>query len=157
MHVSQQLNKSKILRRVSVKKRIIAWIIFLVVTGLLGFFYLAATDKFSLNRWVNPCGIKQRYHLTCPTCGATTATLAFARGRIFESFYIQPAAALLWCILVITALLALFIGVFGVFFVFFDRFFDEIKIKHIILALIVIIAAGWVVTLARALAAKAQS
>ena len=33
------------------------------------------------------------------------------------------------------------------------NFFAEVKIKHIILALIVIIAAGWAVTLARALAA----
>jgi hypothetical protein len=50
--------------------------------------------------------------------------------------------------------LALLIAVFGVYSGFVSRFFAEVKIKHVILALIIIIAAGWAVTLARALAAK---
>jgi len=48
--------------------------------------------------------------------------------------------------------LALFTAVFGVYFRFVKRFFAEVKIRHIIVALLVIIAAGWAVTLARALA-----
>jgi len=40
-----------------------------------------------------------------------------------------------------------------VYFRFLERFFREVKVRYIILALIVIIAAGWAVTLARALAA----
>ena len=87
----------------------------------------------------------------------TTATLAFARGEIFDSFYIQPAAALLWCIIVVGAFLAFLIGVFGVYFAFLDRLFNEVKIGHVFLALIIIIAAGWAVTLARELAARARS
>jgi len=83
----------------------------------------------------------------------TTSVLAFSQGKIFESFYIQPAAALLCCVLVVIAFLALFTAVFGVYFGFVRRFITEVKIKHIVLALIVIIAAGWAVTLARALAA----
>ncbi len=86
----------------------------------------------------------------------TTSVVAFAQGKIFESFYIQPAAALLCCVLAVSALLAFFVAVFGVYFSFLNRFFTEVKIKYIILALIVIIAAGWAVTLARALAAKNQ-
>jgi len=52
-----------------------------------------------------------------------------------------------------TAFLAFIIAVFGVYFGFLERFFTEVKIKHIVLALVIIIAAGWAVTLARALAA----
>ena len=84
----------------------------------------------------------------------TTSVLAFAQGKIFESFYIQPAAALLCCVLAVSAFLAFLIAVFGVYFGFLKRFFAEVKVKHIILAMIIVIAAGWAVTLARALAAK---
>ncbi len=87
----------------------------------------------------------------------TTSVFMFVRGEIFGhngAFYTQPAVALLCSIMVVVAFLAFLIAVFGVYFRFFNRFFTEIKIKHIILALIIIIAAGWAVTLARALAAR---
>ncbi len=87
----------------------------------------------------------------------TTSVYKFARGEIFGhsgAFYTQPAIALLCSVMVVVAFLAFFIAVLGVYSGFINRFFTEVKIKHIILALIVIIAAGWVVTLARALAAK---
>ncbi len=83
----------------------------------------------------------------------TTATLAFAQGKIFEAFFIQPACALLCSVLAVIAFLAFVIAVFGVYFRFLEHFFAEVKVRYIILALIVIIAAGWAVTLARALAA----
>lgn len=113
-----------------------------------------ANGKIDIGRWVNPCGFKQEYDLPCPTCGLTTSVLAFAQGKIFEAFYIQPAAALLCCIAAVSAFLAFLIAVLGVYFRFLERFFTEVKIRHIIFALIVIFAAGWAVTLARALAAK---
>jgi hypothetical protein len=78
--------------------------------------------------------------------------LAFARGKILEAFYIQPAGAFLCCLLVLIGLLALFTAVSGVYFHFIECFFKEVKLRYIILALIIIIAAGWAVTLARALA-----
>ena len=80
----------------------------------------------------------------------TASALAFAQGKILESFYTQPAAALLCCILVVVAFLAFLAAVFGVYLGFVKRFFIEVKIKHIILLLIIIVAAGWAVTLARA-------
>ncbi len=80
--------------------------------------------------------------------------MAFAQGKIFESFYIQPAAALLCCVLIVVAFLAFLIAVFGVYFSFINRFFAEVKVRYIILALIIIVAAGWAVTLSRALAAN---
>ena len=87
----------------------------------------------------------------------TTSVFKFVRGEIFGqngSFYVQPAAALLCSVLVVVAFSAFIIAVFGVYSRFFNRLFSEIKIKHIILAVIIIIAAGWAVTSARALAAR---
>ena len=89
----------------------------------------------------------------------TTSVLKFAQGNIFGrdgAFYTQPAGAFLCCVLVVIAFLAFLAAVFGVYFRFLKRFITEVKVKYIILALIIIIAAGWVVTLARALATRSQ-
>jgi uncharacterized membrane protein len=84
----------------------------------------------------------------------TTAALAFGRGRILQSFYIQPAAALFCSAMAAAGFLAFLIVVFGVYSRALVRLFNEVRIKHVIAVLLVIIAAGWIVTLARALAAK---
>lgn len=154
MQVNQQLSKPKIFCRASFHQRLGAGGVFLVLAASFGLFALAGHYKIAL--WPFPCGFKQRYNLPCPTCGVTTSVIAFAQGKILESFYIQPAAALLCCVLAVSAFLAFFIAVFGVYFDFLNRFFSKVKIKYTILALIVIIAAGWAVTLARALAANNQ-
>jgi len=154
MQASQQLNKLKIICRASFRQRLTAGIIFLAIVALFGFFWFTANGKINIDRWLGLCGFKQKYDLPCPTCGITTSALAFAQGKIFESFYIHPAGALLCCALVIVAFWAFLTSVFGVYSGFLKRFLSEVKIKHIILALIIIIAAGWAVTLARALAAK---
>ncbi len=156
MQESQQLNRRKILCRASSRQRLLAGLVLSVVVISFGLFWLAANAKIDIGPLINPCGFKQRYGLPCPTCGMTTSVLTFVQGKIFESFYIQPVAALLCCIMVVVAFLAFLIAVFGVYFAFLRRFFTEVKIKHIILALIVVIAAGWAVTLARALAANVQ-
>ena len=155
MGAGQQLNKPKIICRASFRQRLVAGVVFLVVAGCFGLLWLVGHYKIDL--WPFPCGFKQRYNLPCPGCGITTSVVAFAQGKIFEAFYIQPAAALLCCILVVAAFLAFLIAVFGVYFSFINRFFAEVKVRYIILALIIIIAAGWAVTLARAIAASNQS
>ncbi len=116
-------------------------------------FGLAGHYGVDMGRWLGYCGFKQRFGLPCPTCGMTTTALAFAQGKISEAFYIQPAGALLCCLLVLIGLLALFTAASGLYFRFIERFFKEVKVRYIILALIIIIVAGWAVTLARALAA----
>jgi len=129
----------------------------IVCVGIILFFTgfaVAGHYRIDMGRWLGYCGFQQRTGLPCPTCGMTTATLAFAQGKILEAFYIQPACALLCSVMVVVAILALIIAVFGVYFRFIDRFFTEIKLRYMILALIIIIAAGWAVTLARAVAAK---
>jgi len=116
-----------------------------------------AAGTIDADRWLDPCGFKQRYGLPCPTCGMTTSVLAFFRGRVLESFYIQPAAALGCCIMVIAAFLAFVVAVFGVNFRILESLFAGIKVKHVILAVVAVIAAGWAVTLARALAEKMRT
>jgi len=157
MQPNQLNNKQNFFCRATNQQRILAGIVFLTIAATFGLFALAANKKIDLGWWLGPCGFKQRFGLPCPTCGMTTSIFAFSQGRIVEAFYIQPAGALLYCILVIVAFLALFTAVFGVYFKFIKRFFAEVKIKYIILALIAIIAAGWAVTLARALASGGKS
>ena len=151
MQASQQLNELKFVSRASFRQRLIAGFVFLVVVALLGSSWLAATGRIDKDRLLQPCGFKQKHDLPCPACGMTTSILAFVRGQFFRSFYLQPAAALLCCILVVAAFLAFPTAVFGVYFGFLKRFFAEVKIKHVVLALAIIVAAGWAVTLARAI------
>ncbi len=82
----------------------------------------------------------------------TTATLAFAGGHIGQAFYIQPAWALICSVMVIAAIFAFVTAVFAVDFRFIDTFFSRIKLRYIIVALAIILTAGWAVTMARALA-----
>jgi len=86
----------------------------------------------------------------------TTAAIAFVQGQIGRAFYIQPAAALICVLLIISAFLAFFTACFGVYFSFLDLVLYRPNIKYIVLALLIILAAGWAVTFARALAAKGQ-
>jgi len=156
MQASQQSKKVKTVRRASPRQRAIAALVSLAGFGSLGLFALAGHYQVDMGRWLGYCGFKQRYGLPCPTCGMTTAVLAFAQGKVWQAFYIQPAAAFLCSFMVAAASLCFLVAVFGIYFGFFDRFFSEVKIRHVIVALMVIISAGWAVTLARALAANTQ-
>lgn len=126
----------------------------MLTAGLFIFLRLAAEEKVDIELLTDPCGFKQRYGLPCPTCGITSSAMAFADGRILDSFYIQPAGALFCCILAVSGFFAFPVAVFGVYFRFLERFFAEVKIRFIIFAIIVIIAAGWAVMLARAISDK---
>jgi hypothetical protein len=152
--MNQQLNKPKFFYRASIGQRKVAAIVCLGIIVFFAAFALAGHYKIDMGRLLGYCGFKQRTGLPCPTCGMTTATLAFAQGKIFEAFYIQPACGFLCCVMVIVAILAFIIAVFGIYFRFIERFFTEVKLRYMILALIIIIIAGWAVTLARALAAN---
>jgi hypothetical protein len=84
----------------------------------------------------------------------TTAVLAFARGQVLTAFYVQPAAGLLCSLAVVVAFFAFLIAASGVYFTFLDRLFAEVRIVHVVVGLLVILVAGWAVTLSRALAAQ---
>jgi len=154
MDTSQQVNKAKFFSRASSRQRLTAVVICLVVAGFFVFFALAGHYNIDMGRWLGYCGFKQKHGLPCPTCGMTRATLAFSQGKISKAFDTQPACTLLCCVLVLIAFLASVTAIFGKHFHFIERFFNEVKVRYIILALIIIIAAGWAVTLAQALVAR---
>ena len=152
MQASQQLNKPESFGRASFHQRLTAGGILFALLVVFGLFWFAGQGRIDLGRWLGPaCGFKQRYNLPCPACGMTTAIMAFFQGRISEAFYIQPAAALLCCIMVAAAFLAFLTVVFGVYYRVLIVGLTKIRLIYIVLVLIAILAAGWAVTLIRAL------
>jgi hypothetical protein len=154
MKLSQLFNKSKLFIRMPTRRRYAATLIFLGIVLFFGFFALAGHYNFDMGILLGQCGFKQKYNLPCPTCGMTTAVLAFSSGRILEAFYIQPAAGLICTIMVVIAVLEFLTAVFGLHLQAVSGFFSVLKTKYVVLVLVIIILAGWAVTLARALANK---
>ena len=154
MQTSQQLNKPKLFLRASRNQRTIAAVICISIVSFFIVFAVAGHYHIDMGTFLGRCGFRQNTGLPCPTCGMTTAMLAFAQGKIPQAFYIQPAGALLCCIAVFVAVLAFVISVFGIYFRFIWRFFAEVKVRYIVIVLIIIILSGWAVTLSRALAAR---
>lgn len=155
MQTRQQLKKPKIFCRASFRQRVIASVVLLALISVFGLFWLASQGRIDLGRWLGPsCGFKQRYNLPCPTCGMTSAVLVFVQGKILEAFYTQPAAALFCIAMLIAAFLTFLTAVFGVYWRRLAVFLAEVKLRYIILALIVVVCAGWAVTLMRTIGAK---
>ena len=154
MQTSQQLNKPKLFIRATRNQRIIAAGICISIVGFIILFGIAGHYNMDMGLWLGRCGFKQNYGLPCPTCGMTSAAKTFAQGKILQAFYIQPAGGLLCSLMVFVAVLSFVISVFGVYFRFITRFFTEVKVRYIILALLIIIISGWAVTFARAFVAK---
>jgi hypothetical protein len=154
IQTSEHAGKVEILCRASRRERVAAGAVFagvLVCFVLLG---LASAKVIDIGLLVGPCGFEQRHGLPCPTCGWTRSGEAFVRGDFLRSYYLQPAAALMFSVLSLGAFLALFAAVFGVYFMFLRSFWNRLKLRYLIGALIIVIAGGWAVTLARALAAR---
>ena len=152
MQTSQHVKKSKYIFRASGKQRIISAIIFAGLSLFFGAFAIAGHKSIDMGQYLGKCGFKAIYNLPCPTCGYTTAVLAFAQGKILEAFNIQPACAFICSVLIFIGIIAFIIAVFGLNFRFVRKFFSEVKIRHIIVALIIIVISGWAVTLAKAVA-----
>jgi hypothetical protein len=132
----------------------VAAVVSLSILVLFGTLWGLQKVNFDVGRLFNPCGFKQRTGLPCPACGMTTAVQAFARGEVFTAFYTQPAAALGCTLLVLVGFLALLVTASGVYFTLLDRFVREVRVVYLIVGLLIVLAAGWAVTLARALAAQ---
>lgn len=154
LDVRQQTNPRRWMRRASARQRRIAGLLALGVFALFGSLWLLQRVGFDFGVLFPPCGVKQRWGLTCPACGMTTSVLAFARGDLVAAFYVQPAAAFLNSLLVVGGFFAFLISVFGVYSSALDRLFAEIRIRHVVVGLLIILAAGWAVTMARAIAAQ---
>jgi hypothetical protein len=148
----QQSNSVEKQGRITPCQRIAAGAVFVAVVAVFGVLLSGARGWIDMSRLFGICGFKQVYGLPCAGCYMTTAAMVFAQGRIGESFYIQPAGALFCCVLVVVAIVALLISVFGVKFRFLHEPLTWRKIKYFIVSVLIIMAAGWAVTLARALA-----
>ena len=142
------------MRRASARERVAGALIASGIVALFGGLWLLQRVGFDFGTLFGPCGMKQRTGLPCPTCGMTTCVLAFARGEVLTAFYVQPAGALGCSLLLVVAFFAFLTAVLGVYFHFFARLWAELRVKYLVAGLLVILAAGWAVTLARALAAQ---
>ena len=116
------------------------------VAGVFAFLHFAGAHKWVF--YPVPCGFKVQFGLPCPTCGMTTSVLTFARGDILHSFYIQPAAAVLCCMLIAVGIFAIIAAIAGTDW----GLVRSIRLKYSIVTLIVLIGGGWAVTLARVIA-----
>jgi hypothetical protein len=150
MESSQQLTAPKLFSRASTHRRLIAALVFFAIAGSFVGLWLAA--HYHIELYPFACGFKQRYGLPCPTCGMTHAAMAFAQGRIIESFCTQPAAALFCTLAVAVAFFALLIAVFGIYSPALEKRLTALKLRYAIAVLVLVLAFGWAVTLARALA-----
>jgi hypothetical protein len=145
-------NARKPLSSASAQRRLVAAGVFLAIAG--GFAVLWVAGYYKIRLYPFACGFKQRYGLPCPTCGYTTAAVAFAQGHIIDSFYIQPAATVFCCIVALIAIFALLQAVFGVYSPLLEKWLISIKLRYVIAAFLIIIAAGWAVTFTRAILVK---
>lgn len=152
---SPKAGRPKFVYRATTSQRVKAGVFFAAAAVLFAVFALVSAGIVNFAGHI-PCGFKQKYDLPCPTCGMTTSVVAFMQGKVLEAFYIQPAAALLCIIAAISAFLAFIIAVFGVYFAFVNRFFTAVKVRYWVAVFIIIIAVGWAITLARALAVNNQ-
>ena len=113
--------------------------------AMFAFLHFAGAHKLVFYPW--QCGFKVRFGLPCPTCGMTTSVLAFARGDILQSFYIQPAAAAGCCMLIAIGIFAMAATIAGTDW----GLVRSIKLKYSIVTFMVIIGGGWAVMIARAI------
>jgi hypothetical protein len=150
MESGQQPILPKLFSRASANQRLIAAAIFIVIAAGFTLGWLMGQFHFSLYPY--PCGFKQRYNLPCPTCGMTTAVIAFSHGRISDSFYDQPAAGFFCCLAIVIAFFAFLVAASGVYSPLVERQLASLKLRYVFVALLLILAAGWAVTLARAIA-----
>ena len=134
----------------SPRQRLAAAWVFLGIAGLFVSLYLAQRLGFDFGTLFGPCGFKQRYGLPCPTCGMTTAVLAFARGQIARAFCVQPAAGLLCSTLAIVAVASLALATVGRYPRSLEQVVSRVRITHVLIGVGLVVAAGWAVTFIRA-------
>jgi len=141
------------LPRIGIKRRLLAGLVFAGAIVLFAFVHWAAeNDRIDIGRIIGPCGFKQRYGLSCPTCGMTTAMTAFAKGQILRSFYIQPAAAVMCSAAAATAVFCLLVAALGTDFGLGKYCLRQLRLRYVVLIIIIVLGGAWVVTIARALA-----
>jgi hypothetical protein len=151
MRPDKQRNPSQTALVLSSRQRLRAALAGLAIAGLLAWLFLAQRLGCDVGSMFGPCGFKQRYGLPCPTCGMTTAVLAFTRGEVAQAFEIQPAAALVCAALVASAGILLTVALQGRVAPPISRMLARMKVSRVLICIGLIGAVGWAVTLWRAL------
>ena len=136
----------------TIRYRIVAAVVLIAVIGIFAVLWAGGTGRVDMSRWLGICGFRQSYALPCPFCHITHAAEAFAGGRVIEAFYVQPAGGVFCVVLAGAGVLALLIAVFGVDFAFLHRRLSWRMVKYLVVSLIIVVGAGWAVTLSRAMA-----
>ena len=139
-------------QKLSAGARLFAAGLFCAIMAGVVVLWAASKGHINLKFWLGICGFKQRFGLPCPGCGWTHAAQAFFTGHICQAFVIQPAAAFFCIVAVLTAVFALHCAVFGINFGFLKSLFGSSKgLGIVLISAIVVILAGWAVTLMRAI------
>lgn len=131
--------------------RIVAGVVFLVLAGIATLLLLSAKGHIHLGFWLGVCGFQQRHGLPCPGCGWTHAIEAFVTGHPIQAFVIQPAAVFFCGIAIVAGIYALLVAVFGIHSGFLKRWVGTLGIKSLLAGVVIVILAGWMVTLVRAI------
>lgn len=138
--------------KLSPRARVVAGCVFCVIMAGIAVLWAAAKGYIQLGPLLGVCGFEQRFGLPCPGCGWTHAGQAFFTGHILEAFYIQPAAGIFCVVLVFVVVFALHCAVFGINFGFLKRLFKSTSgISILFISAVVVILAGWAVTLIRSI------
>ncbi|MGA2915867.1 MAG: DUF2752 domain-containing protein [Sedimentisphaerales bacterium] len=142
-------NKSNWFYKSTKQDRITFLWVFVITIFLFVLFYLIKQGFINIAP-AGGCAFLRNTGLPCPTCGWTRAINAFMEGRIITAFYIQPGAAAGCIILAGMGVFSLLSAGLGVNFSFLPpvRLW---QLKYIVLTIIIILTAGWAVTIARAL------
>lgn len=124
----------------------------IVLAGLAIFaiFYMVKADIIDPSWHSGPCVFKQTYGIPCPTCGMTTAVKLLFSGKLISAFYTQPGIVMFCLLVAVIAFFSLLSAVLGLNFSFLPPP-GLWRGGYIVLILLIIFAAGWAVTLARAL------
>lgn len=150
MEEQEKPNKSTWFASAQRGDRIAFLAIFLVVCVIFGMFWLLEKGIINPGSY-GECALKRNYGIPCPTCGFTTAIKLFVKGGIIKAFWTQPAATMSCIILIWAAFFSLLSSVMGINFSFLPPL-RMWQIKYILIAGGIILAGGWAVTMARALA-----
>lgn len=126
--------------------------IFLTIVAGFALLWASAENRFiDLRYWFGVCGFKQRFHLPCPGCGWTHAAQMFVTGHFLKAFRLQPAAGFFCVVLSFVALFALHGAIFGINFRVLRRIFKPKGVGVLLASACVVILAGWMVNLIRAI------
>ncbi len=135
---------------VTIRQRIVAGVVFLAILVFFSFLWAAEKGWTDPTRLFGLCGFKEATGYPCMGCYMTRSAMAFASGRVFEAFYIQPAGAFFCCVIVVIWVFSLLIAVFGVNYHLLHGRLNRRVVIYITLLVLAILICGWAVTFSRA-------